>query len=148
MQHIQAQIISSKNAPAIEPMTIPAIAPPLSPPLLSEALAPIRSAPSVPTGAVKPSVVVGAEVAVTVLAPLLVPRTPGVAAASVPVAVMATDELSATHSPSWHSCAASQQRVPHFVSPMSALQVPVLVAAASWLLHTEVIVDRSVSVSV
>lgn len=133
----------------MEPITIPAIAPPLNPPLSLEAFTPIKSAPSVPTGAVNPSVVVGADVAVTVLAPLLVPRTPGVASAPpAPVAVTPADELSATHWPLSHSCAASQQVVPHLISPMSALQVPVLVAAAIWLLHTEVIVVVSVSVRV
>lgn len=131
------------------PMTIPAMAPPLRPPLSSAALAPIKSAPLVPTGAVNPSVVVGADVSVTVDAPLLVPRTPGVASpvASVPVGM--AEELSATHSPFEHSWAASQQVLPHFVSPRSILQVPLdePVAACARLLQTEVMVDLSVSVT-
>lgn len=86
--------------PAMVPITMPAIAPPLNPPL-EDALAPISSAPLVPTGARNPSVVVGAAVCVTVIMPLLVSRTPGVAS---PVGVgspdAAAEELSPTHSPS------------------------------------------------
>lgn len=150
LKHKQPHKSSSRIIPAIVPMTIPAIAPPLSPPPPVEAaLAPIKSAPFVPTGAVNPSVVVGAEVCVTVDAPLLVPRTPGVASpvASVPVAM--AEELSATHSPSKHSWVASQQVLPHLVSAKSTLQVPVDEPVAAWarLLHTEVMVDLSVSVT-
>lgn len=130
LKHKQPQRSRSKTTPAMVPITIPAIAPPLSLPPLLVALAPISSAPSVPTGAMNPWVMVGAEVCVTVDAPLLVSRTPGLAS-PVPVAsepVTAAEELSATHSPSWHSCAASQQVVPHLISPRSILHVPVEVA--------------------
>lgn len=115
-QHRQAQRSKRRKTPAIVPMTIPAIAPPLSPPL-SGAFSPMSWAPSVPTGATKPCVVVADAVAVMVDA--LVPRTGGVA-----VAVAQIDELPITHWLLEQTYAAPQQVFPQMVSPSSALQLP------------------------
>lgn len=147
-QHRQAQTRSRRKTPAITPTTMPAIAPPLRPSPL-DAWTPITVEPLVATGARKPCVVVGAEVSVTVVNPLLVPRTGGVGASvpvAVAVAVPTSEELPTTHWFSTQTDEASQQSLPQGVSPSDGWQEPEDVAAAMWLLHTEVMVETSVSV--
>nr|KMM68088.1 hypothetical protein CPAG_04420 [Coccidioides posadasii RMSCC 3488] len=134
----QRQSSSSTNAPARDPITIPAIAPPLSPPL-PWVIPPINVLPSVLMAGIKPTVVVGAFVAVTVAS--LVGLVGGLAEGN--------GELPpSTQTPfALHVSAAVQQVSPHGVSPREILHCvsPGEVGEAARL-PVEVTTTRSVRV--